>query len=123
MKKKIYQKPILTSECFVPNEYIATCWTIACTQGKYGDDNMDHSGSCSIAQNNVISDNNGQITVRENSSDQGWLPCYLKNPSSWIQVQPGMQIEWWTYAANQDGRTWKHKGTVGAVNSARPLMS
>lgn len=31
MKKKVYQKPLLMSEDFVPQEYVAACWTLACT--------------------------------------------------------------------------------------------
>ena len=30
MKKKVYQKPLLMSEDFVPQEYVAACWGVGC---------------------------------------------------------------------------------------------
>ena len=83
---------------------------------------MDHSGSCSKAENNVISDNNGTITVRENSSDQGWLPCDIVNTDI-KEIKVGTYVEWKTYAANGDGRIWVHKGSASAVDSAHPNRS
>lgn len=137
MKKKVYQKPLLMSEDFVPQEYVAACWTIACTQGTTGDqvnrsDNydiqsggkyyMDHSGSCSSAVNNVIANNNGVITVRENNSEQGWLDCTVVSPAGWADVTPGMEVTWTT--TNKLGnKTWKHKGTAGALMPGHPNMS
>ena len=137
MKKKVYQKPLLMSEDFVPQEYVAACWTLACTQRKDGDEvsksdpydiqsgghyYMDHSGSCSSAANNVIANNNGVITVRENNSEQGWLDCTVVSPASWTDVTPNMEVTWTTTNA-LGNKTWTHKGTAGALMPGHPLMS
>lgn len=121
--KTMWETPRVLVQRFEANEYVAACWTLACTQGKYGSDNMDHSGSCSSPTNNVISDNGGTITVRENSPDQGWLSCEIVNVSSWSEVTPGMYVEWNTYAASGDGRVWRHKGTAGEQYPGHPNRS
>ena len=138
MKEK-WMAPRTVIEEFTPNEYVAACWNIACIQGKYGDvlpwgskydydykENgrkyLDHTGSCSSAANNVISDNGGKITVRENSSDQGWLDCEIQSPTGWGNVTPGMEVIWVTY---NDSKTkkWTHKGIAETINTLRPNMS
>lgn len=32
--KKVYTKPVMESEEFVSNEYVAACWTVTCTNSK-----------------------------------------------------------------------------------------
>lgn len=137
MKKKVYQKPLLMSEDFVPQEYVAACWTLECKQGTTGDEvtksdrydiesnghyYMDHSGSCSSAVNNVIANNNGVITVRENNSEQGWLDCTVVSPASWTDVTPNMEVRW-TTTDRFGTKTWTHKGTAGALMPGHPNMS
>lgn len=102
---------------------MAACWTLACIQGEHGSDGMDHSGSCGVATNNVISDNGGKITVTEKSPDQGWLPCEIANGGNWNEVTSGMYVEWNTYAANGDGRVWRHKGYAGEAYPGHPNRS
>lgn len=131
--------PKTVIEEFAPNEYVAACWNIACIQGEYGDvlpygstykydyihegkKCLDHTGSCSNAANNIISDNGGQITVREKSPDQGWLNCEIQSPTGWDNVTPGMEVIWVTYDAGKT-KKWTHKGIAGATNASRPNMS
>lgn len=122
-EKEKWETPIIFVQRFMPNEYVAACWELACIQGKYGDDGMDHSGTCGSAANNVISDNNGKVTVTERSNDQGWLSCKITNKDSWTDVGTGTYVEWETYAANGDGRVWKHKGTAGGLYPGHPNRS
>ena len=143
MKKKVYQKPLLMSEDFVPQEYVAACWTLACTQGTTMDKApsgydadiiktgyMDHTGACSDLTKNVISDSGGKITVYENNPQEGWLVCTVTNPSSWVNITPGMTVEWTTsitYApfrgCPNGKKIWHHKGVAGEAMPGHPLMS
>ena len=43
--KKAYVKPVMESEAFVANEYVAGCWEIVCQGGSYGADYHDDHGS------------------------------------------------------------------------------
>lgn len=43
--KKVYVKPVMESEAFVANEYVAGCWKIACEEGTYtylGGEKIEH---------------------------------------------------------------------------------
>lgn len=121
--KKVWETPRILVERFSANEYVATCWTLACIQGKNGTDGMDHSGACGHATNNVISVKNGKVTVTEKSNDQGWLSCEITNAPSWDNVGTGTYVEWNTYAASGDGRVWKHKGYAGQAYPGHPNRS
>lgn len=131
-KKKAYCKPELHVEEFTPNEYIGSCWQVACTQGLTGDyvgkdkgdkgtkgqAYMDHTGSCSEAKNNIIT-NTG---MHENSSDQGEMEIDLLVPyHDYSAIKTGMEITWTT--KNEDGRVWTHKGVTSELVPGHPLMS
>lgn len=116
-KKRVYRKPVMESETFVPSAYCAICFKIACEA--MGDDKFDkrceHTlDGCGTADHQAIRENsNGNLSMWENSADQGWLRCNVTspNPFTWENIQKnGNQVIWKTYAKNGDGRVWTHFG-------------
>jgi len=116
-KKRVYRKPVMESETFVPSAYCAICFKIACEA--MGDDRFDSRcehklDACGTADHQAIRENsNGNLSMWENSADQGWLTCDVvsPNPFTWENIQKnGNQVIWKTYAKNGDGRVWTHFG-------------
>lgn len=137
---KAYVTPMMTSEVFTPNEYIAVCWQVACKVGQgnygeygerqkwyywnnqrpYGNNCNDHTGSCSDAVNNIFTvDTNGNVTFDfENSSDQGALrggfTDYIDNNNNNV-IDSGDTIFWYTSTDQGGNRRWNHYGIVEAT--------
>ncbi len=140
--KKMWKEPSIQVQKFVPNEYVATCWQVACAVGNgdyggynwsywgnvrpSGDQSNDHTGSCSFAVNNQFSVNeNGSVTfVSESSSDQGTLTggytSYIDNNDNDI-VDAGDVIFW--YTTGSGNRRWNHYGTVVNISEDHPNRS
>lgn len=134
---RTYTTPKITSEQFVPNEYISACWQVACNIGNgnygqygyrdgwrywnhqqpYGNNCHDHTGSCSQAENNVFTvSDDGNVTFNfENSSDQGELSGgytdYIDEDESG-SISNGDIIFWYTSTEQNGRRRWNHYGTV-----------
>ena len=133
---KRWVKPRTEVQVFEANEYVAACWTVACSVGNgnygwygtwdgwshwggeepYGSSCHDHTGSCRYAENNQFNvSENGQVSFyAENSSDQGSLKggftSYIDRNENNI-VDNGDTIFWYTLSGNSD-RRWNHYGTV-----------
>ena len=92
MKKKMWREPSVEVQEFVPNEYVAACFKLACGRGSdpslpYGSHwktgeqgNVSHStigtpDTCGDASaNRVITDDGGFFqSVGEFNGEQGWL--------------------------------------------------
>lgn len=115
--RKVYQKPMMESEAFVPSAYCAICFKIACQamgKDKYDVRCKHELSGCGTATNQyIVEHGNDRLTMRELSKDQGWLDCDVTSPQpfTWDAVQQnGGRVEWKTYAANGDGRVWSHWG-------------
>lgn len=116
-KKRVYRKPVMESETFVPSAYCAICFKIACEAmgtDKY-DKRCKHTlDACGTAEHQSIRElDNGNLFMRESSADQGWLTCDVVSPDpfTWENIQKnGNQVIWRTYAKNGDGRVWTHVG-------------
>lgn len=147
MMKKNWKMPKTVVQRFEPNEYVAACWTVACkvgygNYGRYGDwDNWkywnyqepyggachDHTGSCSIAENNQFNVSaNGTVSFyAENSSDQGSLnggyTDYIDVNNSG-KIDDGDIIFWYTLSENND-RRWNHYGIVVNPTPEHPNRS
>lgn len=57
--KKAYVKPVMESEAFVANEYVAACWRVACTDCDekmiyYGDPNWEINDGDPFVENGGI---------------------------------------------------------------------
>lgn len=131
-----WETPRVTIQEFEPNEYVAACWTVACTVGNgdygrygsrdwwrhwgyqepYGSDCDNHTGSCSIEKNNQFNvSKDGVVSFyAENSSEQGSLnggyTDFIDNNGDGV-VNHGDIIFWYTLSGNSD-RRWNHYGTV-----------
>ena len=146
MERKWEAPRILVQE-FEPNEYVAICWTVACTVGDgnygiygnkerwshwggqepYGGNCHDHTGSCSIASNNQfnVSESGHVSFYAENSSDQGSLnggyTSYIDNNGNGT-IDDGDLIFWYTLSGNGD-RRWNHYGKVTNPTPNHPNRS
>ena len=146
--KKMWAEPKIAVQEFVPNEYVAACWQVACRvdYGNYGgygwgddwamwggtapqggDASHDHRGSCSIASNNQFNvDENGNVSFfAESSSDQGSLnggyTGFIDNNGN-RSIDNGDLIFW--YTVDDDGdRRWNHYGTVTDISADHPNRS
>lgn len=139
--KKTWVGPRIEVQQFVPDEYVASCWQVACKvgNGNYGgydwrcwggqpsgDQADDHTGSCSSAGNNQFRVNeDGSVTfVSESSSDQGTLTggytSYIDNNKNGI-VDAGDVIFW--YTTGSENRRWNHYGTVANISDDHPNRS
>ena len=139
--RKVYQKPMMESEAFVPSAYCAVCYQVACDVWKgepYGEnygydpyhtpktdkynweDYIHQNDHCGNPNNQVITVNDaGRVTsMTEVGTDGlGNLTCHI---TSSLDFAPGMYVEWTTSAGS---RTWTHHGVVEAIYGNRPNMS
>lgn len=138
--KKQWMEPRILVQAFAPNEYVSTCWKVACSNNTtkdhqqsnapYGDlwsnpegpyDNpFSHEGDCSKAENNYFSvnANNDIVFEFEKSSEQGNL---TGGYDAWVdvnendKVDTGDVIYWFTQNLV---RVWNHWGYVQSVDQA-----
>lgn len=116
-------------EAFVPNEYIAACWGVACdwpeanqyekTHGPGGwktwwDLGCTHDAShCGQADNQIVYDDDkdgkADRMIETGTDGLGDLVCNITNMNI-NNVRVGSYIHWTTSAT--DGRVWHHQGTV-----------
>lgn len=116
-KKRVYRKPVMESETFVPSAYCAICFKIGCeVRGKDWQNNKDITHSADAcgdpSKQYIVEGANGRLYMEEHSDDQGSLPCQVISPSpfTWDAIQDnGNKVEWTT--TSKDGkRTWYHWG-------------
>lgn len=141
---KAYITPMMTSEVFAPNEYIAACtsYNITCNTwaantvekgwpirvngrwtNNYAAGQTHSQDACgSIGNYTVIDSNNDGLIDRmiENSSSLGELECTLytdstyKNVASWNSVSVDSGTIYWT--TTDDGRVWHHQGSISSIS-------
>ena len=141
--KKMWSEPRIAVQEFVPNEYVAACFKLACGRGSdpslpYGSHwqtgewgNVSHSTigtphTCGDASaNRVITDDGGFFqSVGEFNGEQGWLNGgfdYILQKDGNNTVDAGDVIFWHTTAS--DGRKWTHWGVVQQQDSSHPNHS
>ena len=141
--KKRWEEPKIGVQKFVPNEYVAACYMLACQRGPedsliYGSHwdshergDVSHSAigtpnTCGDASaNRVITDDGGVFqSVGEFNGEQGWLNGgldYILQKDSNNTVDPGDVIFWHTTAS--DGRRWNHWGMVQQQKPGHPNHS
>lgn len=139
--KRAYETPMACAEEFMPNEYVAACWGVACDvswannyekrHGFWDYGNVSHaSDHCGNSSNQVIFDDNGDHIgdrmVETGTDGLGNLTCTIYNDQNYSSVrdvstvQIGDEIYWTTSSGN---RTWHHKGTVTATAEGHPNRS
>lgn len=150
MKEKWEEPRILVQE-FIPNEYVAVCWSVGCqnnttfsnhnSNAPYGnhwsgreggyDLPFSHDGDCRNAGNNYFRGNangSGLEFVMETSHDQGNLSGGYDD---WVDVNgngmvdgngsQGSDVIYW-YTDN-GSRRWNHWGYVQSAASGHPNRS
>ena len=143
---KTYVKPMMESEVFMANEYVAACWGVACSvnlansveknwmlkpwESNYENGQTHDSAHCGMMTNQwVIDDNNDGIVDRmvETGTDGlGDLACNLftddtyRREANFSGVKIGSYIYWITSSGK---RTWHHQGKVVGVDSSHPNRS
>ena len=105
-------------ETFIPNEYIAACWGVACdwydaNQQETRPGVTHDAAHCGALGNQIVydDDNDGRADrmIETGTDGLGDLDCHITNMNI-HNVQVGSFIRWITRA--EDGRIWHHFGTV-----------
>ena len=144
--KKMWEEPSIQVQEFMPNEYVAVCWGVACDvdwANKYEQDfrfffffNVSHaSDHCGNSSNQVIyvrnNDGVGEAMVETGTDGLGTLACTIytdynrytgrfTGQTSASNVHIGQTIYWTTTSGS---RTWHHRGTVTATAEGHPNRS
>lgn len=140
--KKRWVEPRVQVEEFMPNEYVAVCWGVACEIGranqyeaKIHNSAQDHrSEHCGTIGHQWLTDENNDGTPERmseiNTDGLGTLACTIyENGFYRIQrdistVEVGDYIYWTTSAGSgSDKRTWHHQGQVTATTPGHPNRS
>lgn len=143
---KTYVKPMMESEVFMANEYVAACWGVSCVvdaandvekrwmldrwESNYENGQTHDAAHCGMQTNQWVIDDDGNGTVDrmiETGTDGlGDLTCTLytgpdyRRMASFSGVTTGSYIYWTTTSGN---RTWHHQGNVVGVDSSHPNRS
>ena len=144
---KDYVRPMMESEVFAANEYIAACFQLACHRGSYGnsypDSNWDgrergdvsHStigtpNTCGDASANRVITSEGGVfqSVGEYNGEQGWLNGRLTNivDNGDGVTGPGDLVFWYTESGNRWSpkyRRWNHWGYIEQEDPNHPNHS
>ena len=144
--KKRWVEPRVQVEEFMPNEYVAVCWGVACStddanvveqgwmldrwESNYENGQTHQGDHCDTLTNQWVIDDNDDGTVDrmiETGTDGlGNLTCTLytddryRNTASFSGVTTGSYIYWTTTSGN---RTWHHQGTVIGTDASHPNRS
>lgn len=140
--KRAYETPMACAEEFMPNEYVAACFKLACRRGsegqKYPDyywgtgerGDVSHStigtpDTCGDASANRVITSDGGVfqSVGEYNGEQGWLNGRYTNiiDNGDGKTGPGDIIFWYTTA--KDGRKWNHWGVIEQEDPNHPNHS
>lgn len=146
---KIYIKPMMSSELFMTNEYVAACFSIACkvadketnpvtdtvwkvVEWEKGDHIVSHtkgSGTCGASSSNYITTDeyNNITSIAELNSQQGWLYGKIIEYEDLTNdkiVNEGDYVAGTTESSwAQDNNTWHHWGYLVASDSKHPNHS
>ena len=133
MKKKMWREPSVEIQEFVPNEYVAACFKLACGRGSdpslpYGSHWKTPDTCGDASANRVITDDGGVFqSVGEFNGEQGWLNGGLDEILQMDgnnTVDPGDVIFWHTNASGKfDNRKWNHWGVVQQQDPSHPNHS
>lgn len=148
--KMTWTEPRIEVQKFIPNEYVAVCWGVACSvdaannvergwmlnrwESNY-ENGQTHSGDhCGILTNQWVidDDNDGTVDrmIETGTDGLGDLTCTLytndtyRTATSFDGVGIGSYIYWTTSAGTGwDRRTWHHQGTVIGTDPSHPNRS
>lgn len=138
MKRK-WEEPSIQIQEFIPNEYVAVCWGVACDVVKannweethHNTEGVSHDSShCGTLGNQWLVDNNNDgvpESMQEIKTDGlGTLDCTIYDGEAYgpqkdiSTVKVGDYIYWTTSSGT---RTWYHQGRVGETSPGHPNRS
>ena len=140
--KKVWIMPQASVESFSTNEYLSTCWEVACkytranswekknNKRQYNNGVQHGADGCGDKAHQVVQDINGDnIPDRmiELKTDLPDMLCTVFTDADYNRqmkisnVNPGDYIYWTTSAS--DGRIWHHQGEVQTINPSNPNRS
>ena len=141
MKRKWEEPRILVQE-FIPNEYVAVCWGVACSTGdanKYEasihNSAQDHRAEyCGTKGHQWLRDRNEDGTPESmleiDTDGLGRLECTIYTDGTYGQRRDISTVKvddyiYWTTSAGfgQDMRTWHHQGLVTETTPGHPNRS
>ena len=143
---KNYVKPMMESEVFIPNEYVAACFMLACHRGSEGNNypdsywrgrewgNVSHSilgtpDTCGDASANrvITSDGGIEASVGEYNGQQGWLNGEITriDDNGDGVTGPGDLVFWYTksFSFESGYRKWNHWGYIEQEDPSHPNHS
>lgn len=149
--KKMWEEPSIQVQEFMPNEYVAVCYSVVCNvnaannverewlirvNGRWTNNyaaGQTHSSTACGALGNYYAtddDGNGLIdSLTEYSADQGALACTLYTNASynqtagWNTVSASSGTIYWETTSADGKRTWHHQGTVQVADASHPNRS
>lgn len=141
MKRK-WEEPRILVQKFIPNEYVAVCWGVACSTGDANEyeasihnSKQDHRADyCGTIGHQWLTDGNNDgipESMSEIGTDGlGTLACtiYTDGTYRWqgdiSTVKVNDYIYWTTSAGSgKDRRTWHHQGRVTETTPGHPNRS
>lgn len=134
MEKRKYAKPLLNCEAFVPSEYIAVCFELACNttsansyEASIGNDDANHRnsvGNCGHKESQIINTTKDGIITQlyeHHRTGNMWtgyyyvdLPIESELIGKNIKDYNNKTITWQTY---YNDITYHHQGVVTMVKS------
>ena len=140
--KKMWEEPSIQVQEFMPNEYVAVCWGVACETGsanKYEarihNSAQDHrSEFCGTTGHQWLTDRNNDGTPESmseiNTDGLGTLACTIYTDGTYkyrgdiSTVEVDDYIYWTTSAGSgPNRRTWHHQGWVTETTPGHPNRS
>ena len=143
---KTWKEPSICIQEFVPNEYVAACWGVACSveaanaverkwmlnrrESNYENGQTHSSDHCGTLTNQWVidDDNDGTVDrmIETGTNGLGNLTCTLYTDATYRYetdfsgVTSGSYIYWTTSSGN---RTWHHQGKVMGTDASHPNRS
>ena len=146
--KRAYETPIACAEEFMPNEYVAVCYSVVCNtsaandfeksfmvgrwQSNYDAGQKHSADRCGALGSYYATDDDGNgliDSLTEYSPDQGALACTLytnigyNQRAEWNTVSASSGTIYWTTTSSDGSRTWHHQGKVQVADESHPNRS
>ena len=140
--KKEWILPTATVEYFSTNEYLSTCWEIACVTDKANRYERSHrnkkqthdNAHCGNPTNQFLQDTDGDGFIDRmtevGTDGLGKLNCTVFQNDDYRRtkkletIKPGDYVYWTTEAGTgKNKRTWHHQGTASLISSTNPNRS
>ena len=149
--KKRWVEPRVQVEEFMPNEYVAVCYSVVCNTGaankvemgwhikkndqwtnNYDAGQIHDPSRCGALGSYYVRDDDGNglmDSLTEYSPDQGPLACTLYTNASynqmagWNTVSASSGTIYWETNSADGTRTWHHQGVVQVADASHPNRS